>query len=332
MIAIELEAEEYDLQKSFEPSFVSSLYENPKPGVWIKVAGTLGKALRLEQHGDWVAAFCSTSIDEEHLKSLIVLETGLWYRDPSGFLEKVRAPFRGVLEKLAETHRGVRIPIAPHDAHYILLSVLLSRRANYEMVRRWCYAIWSRYDGNLERLAYLKPGALKAITRSYQLLEAVSVLRRIVRRFGSLRDWARDAASKPPELARLALLSVKGIGPKLADSVILSISRAPHFAPCDAHLARLVRRLGLIPGFRLPVKSLCARYACVEDLAERYGLKPCPIRGSCLRGILTSRLGPLAGWFQTLAYLHGRSFCRASKPDCDRCPLRRLCASSGKYN
>ncbi|MCD6421651.1 MAG: hypothetical protein J7L17_04515, partial [Thaumarchaeota archaeon] len=84
--------------------------------------------------------------------------------------------------------------------------------------------------------------------------------------------------------------------------------------------------------FRLPVKSLCARYVCVEDLAERYGLKPCPLRGSCLRAILTSRLEMLAGWFQTLAYLHGRSFCKAVKPACDKCPLKELCNLPNKGN
>ena len=332
MIRIELKVEDYDLQRSLEPSFVSSLYENPEPSVWVKAAGTLGKMLRLEQHGDRITASCSTRIDEESLKSLLALETGLWYENPLRLLGKAPEPFRRILKALAEVYRGVRIPIAPHDAKYILLSVLLSRRADYRMVRRWCSAIWSRYDGDLEKLASLKPSVLREITRSYQLFEAVKVIRGIIRRFGSLEDWVEGLAAKPPELARLTLLSVEGIGPKLADSIILSISRAPHFAPCDVHLARLVRRTGLIPDFKLPVKSLCARYICVEDLAERYGLSPCPLRGSCLRAILTSRLGMLAGWFQTLAYLHGRSFCRAVKPACDKCLLKDFCNLPNKGN
>ncbi len=325
MIKLELDAEDYSLQRSLEPSFISSLYERRHPTAWTKIAGKLGGRLKIEQHGSKIVASCSVKLNENELRRIVLLETGLWHENPMKELVKVSRGFREILEELAITYPGVRIPIAPHDSEYVFLAVLLSKRADYDIVRRWCRKIWEIYDGDLTRMAEASERELERITRSYQLFEAAGILREILQRSSNIERWLIDALSRPPEIARITLLSIRGIGPKLADSIILSTCDALHFAPCDIHLAKFIERTGLIQEFHLPVKSLCIRYSCSEDASRRYGIPLCPRSETCLRAIISSRLARLAGWFQTLVYLHGRKFCKTLNPACDICPLRRSC-------
>jgi len=323
MTRVAIRAEDYDLQKSMEPSFVSSMYVNKGPGVWVKISGTM-RGLRLEQRGDLLEAAFPAKVDEELLREVAITESGLWHEAFEKGLSMIGGGFREVLESLAGAYPGVRIPIAPRDLGHLLISVLLSKRANYDMVRSWCRKIWSRFP-DPRAFAEASIWDLGEIGRSYQLFEAVESIRDLSSRHGGLEPLLRELSSRPPEVARLLLLEGRGVGPKTADSIILSAFKAPHFAPCDVHLRKFVERTRIIQGFTMPSKQLCRRYVCTEDASGRYGLPKCPNGGSCLRGILTSTLGELAGWFQTLTYLHGRRFCRTANPRCEACPLREVC-------
>ena len=324
MVSISLEIECYDLQRSFEPSFLSSLYENPTRRRWIKIAGKLN-GIRIEQDGKLLKASYSGRIDRSRLEELVLLETGLWHEAFESRISEAPRSFRPILEALASEYPGVRIPIAPHDLQHLFLSVLLSKRADYRLVRSWCAAIWKVVDDDLEKLMSLSAKELEKITRSYQLYDALKSIRSAVELFGSLRSFRERVLRMCPEAARAMLMRIWGVGSKVADSLILSAFRATHFAPCDTHLVRLIKALGSIRRFRLPDEKLCMRYACSDEPVE--GLPSCPQYRQCLRGKLSSSLGELAGWFQTLAYIHGRLYCRKIKPRCDRCPLRSLCSS-----
>ena len=76
---VTLDAEEYDIQNTFKPSFISSLYENPREGVWVKVAGHLGGRLKLEQTGRQVRVVSTANLEKDELERLVLLETGLWH-------------------------------------------------------------------------------------------------------------------------------------------------------------------------------------------------------------------------------------------------------------
>lgn len=324
MVSISLEAEHYDLQRSLEPSFLSSLYENPARGRWIKIAGKLN-GVRVEQDGKLLKASYSGRIDRSKLKELTLLETGLWHEAFESRISEAPRSFRPILEALASEYPGVRIPIAPHDLQHLFLSILLSKRADYRLVRGWCAAIWKAVDDDLERLMSLSVKELEKITRSYQLYYALKSIRSAVELFGSLRSLHERVLRMRPEVARAMLMRVWGVGHKVADSLILSAFKATRFAPCDTHLVKLIKALRPIREFRLPDEKLCMRYACSDEPVE--GLPSCPQYRQCLRGKLSSSLGELAGWFQTLAYIHGRLYCRKVKPRCSRCPLRSLCSS-----
>jgi len=135
--------------------------------------------------------------------------------------------------------------------------------------------------------------------------------------------------SLPPELARIALThGCWGLGPKIADSIILSTFKATHFIPCDIHLRTVLSRLGLIEKsfIKMPEKSLCSKFLCDSALSKKFNIKLCPRakNESCIRKKL-SHLKELGGWFQTLIYLHGKNYCKTLKPRCALCPIKEFC-------
>jgi endonuclease III related protein len=97
---------------------------------------------------------------------------------------------------------------------------------------------------------------------------------------------------------REKLLSVRGIGPETADSILLYACRKPVFIS-DAYTQRILRRHGLIP----------------EDTDV-----------SQIRALFMTHLPhdpSLFNQFHALLVYTGKTFCRKS-PKCTRCPLRIL--------
>lgn len=340
-LEIVIDCGDYSLKNSLTPSFVSSLYESMRPDTWIKVAGRLGGMLKIEQRGRQLIISSTAEVSKNELEQLALLETGLWHDEFERELRKLPPSFRSVAEILAEAYPGVRVPIAPWDFDYIITAVLLSKRANYTMVRRWCRRLWEIFGDNLHNFPSAKSSTLRKITRSYQLKNATRSLKdlirvveepervnpEIIKRFGiPWKPISEYILNLPPEIARLILLSAWGIGPKVADSTILSTFRAPHFIPCDIHLRIFVERLSLVEDLRMPEKAYCRKFLCGNESA--WGLSPCS-SDKCLRAILRS-LGECGGWIQTLIYLHGKEYCRSMKPRCSECPLKKSCPSSGK--
>ena len=96
------------------------------------------------------------------------------------------------------------------------------------------------------------------------------------------------------------LLTLPGVGRKTANCVLGDAFGIPGIT-CDTHVIRLSRRLGLSENSD-PVKL-------EFDLAE---------------------IVPKANWtrFSHLLIHHGRSICKARKPDCENCPLAKHCPSA----
>lgn len=335
-----IECPNYSLKNSFSPSFISSLYEELTPNIWIKIAGHLGGKLKIEQRKKTLIVTTTAEIAKNELEQLMILETGLWCQDFEREVGSLPSRVRGAVEALADRYPGVRLPIAPRDFNYLLITTLLSKRANYNIVRRWCKKIWRIFDGDLDKMA--SRGCLEKLRRissSYQLADASKSLRDLLRilkkpekvrkeitsRFGSPRKPISEyILGLPPEVARMVLLSAWGMGPKVVDSLILSTFKAPDFIPCDTHLKRLAIKLVLVNDFVMPEKSFCKKFVCSPE--STWGLKPCP-NSQCLRANLRF-LGSLGGWIQTLVYLHGREYCRPIEPKCGECPIKDFCTKN----
>lgn len=100
------------------------------------------------------------------------------------------------------------------------------------------------------------------------------------------------------------LTALRGVGIKTAACVLCFAMDRPYM-PVDTHVHRVARRLGLIP------EEASADQA--HELLNRDRAVPKELR-------LT---------FHLQLIRHGRTICRAGRPDCERCPLEDLCPRVG---
>lgn len=304
---LEIEVEDYNLNNTMLPSFVSSLYVNLSGNRWRKIAGFLSGKLELMQRERVLEVRCTAEISRKSLLEYITLETGLWHEAFEYQINKLPSGVRIKAEALSKLYPGVRLPVAARDFDYLLIAIALSKRASYyRFVLPWCRVIFECYGADLNKIANLSESELRGIGSSYQLFELQKTLQSYIKIDSSA------LLKLSPEAARMKLMSCYGLGPKTVDSLILSTYRAPHFIPCDVHLKNVFGRLGLIDlkKSKMPVKSFCKRYPC----------EACPRAKVCIRGKL-GFLGELGGWMQTLAYLHGKRYCHANAPKCRACQL-----------
>ena len=105
-------------------------------------------------------------------------------------------------------------------------------------------------------------------------------------------------------LARKELLSLKGIGPETADSILLYAGQFPSFV-VDAYTNRLFSRLGVLSGTE--------KYAAVRDLFMSH--LPQDIQ--------------LYNEYHALIVIHCKDFCR-KKPLCNNCPCADICPAVGR--
>ena len=302
---------DYDLNLTLKPSFVSSLYVEKDKYEWVKQVGTYADNLTLKQEGDTLIASSTKLADEESLRRIVLCESGLWDEAPSARISRLRGPLKEQVKALAELFPGVRLSIAPHDFNCILISVILSKRAKYDVfVRKWVRALWAKWHCDLSFIANLTADDIKSIGTSYQLIDLTKTLKDFLRLKPKLDDVIE---------LRKSLMSCWGIGPKVADAIILFATPSPWVVPCDTHLQRISRRLGWIEkDVRLPAKSLCLKYHC-DECVDKYG--------SCLKVIIENMFPGFGGWIQTLTYLFGSSICSSQAPKCHLChpTLREYC-------
>jgi len=152
------------------------------------------------------------------------------------------------------------------------------------------------------------------------------------------RGSLRRMFAKPTVLLREELLGLEGIGPETADSILLYAGNHPVFV-VDAYTRRILERHDLVSGR--------ANYEEIRSLVERAlapctqtGFLPAPIPtgsvskvsgppGSCHipSRMSTATRAPLVQVFNEMHGLIvgvGKSFCKKSQPECERCPLQRF--------
>ena len=163
--------------------------------------------------------------------------------------------------------------------------------------------------GNLKRAGVLTPHALAAmpLTRLRVLVRPAGLYRTKPRRLkafcqhlvrvadGDLeRFFARDF-----DALREELLSLDGVGPETADSILLYAAEFPTFV-VDAYTIRFGRRVGWLRTDRYPTVQAFFESQIPPDLA-RY------------REV------------HALIVAHGKETCRP-RPRCESCPVNDLCA------
>lgn len=171
---------------------------------------------------------------------------------------------------------------------------------------------WTRVEeaiANLKRAGALDPRVLAAmpIRRLRALVRPAGLYRTKPARLRAFcRHLVRAADGDPDrffarelEVVRRELLSLDGVGPETADSILLYAAGFPTFV-VDAYTMRVGRRLGLFT---------TDRYEDVRSYFEAH----------------VRRDVPRYREFHALLVRHGKEICRP-RPRCDACPVNDLCA------
>lgn len=177
----------------------------------------------------------------------------------------------------------------------LLVAVILSAQCTDTAVNRATPALFAAAPNPRAMLA-LGATAIKTYIRSIGLYNnkaenIIKTCRLLLERHGGRIPATREALEALP-----------GVGRKTANVILNTAFAQPEIA-VDTHIYRVANRTGLAPGRNVRE---------VED---------------GLLAIVPKRY--LSGAHHWLI-LHGRYVCKARKPDCERCVIRRLCEWPGK--
>ncbi|MEO3992808.1 MAG: hypothetical protein QN229_00605 [Desulfurococcaceae archaeon TW002] len=237
--------------------------------------------------------------------------SGSWF-DARNYLSSVSEGFRNVVERLLTLYGDLGIPTSPLDELELFTTIILSRNTDYHRnTVGWVKKLLKVFP-SIDSLINAEPEFLTAeISSSYQVRE----LPRILDCYLRLKDYLRGSS----ENSRV-LLRCSGVGPKTLYAYILFIKLDSRYAPIDTNLLSLLSRLRnlrkTISKLRLPVKEYCLKHSCDSCLKNN----------TCIEAFLKNELGPMNGWFQTMAFLHNKTYCISKK--CVVCPLSKECLST----
>ena len=142
--------------------------------------------------------------------------------------------------------------------------------------------------------------------------------------------------SQPTEKLREELLSLNGIGPETADSILLYAGNHPVFV-VDAYTRRILDRHGIVPAKAdyEEIRQLFQR--SLEAVATEQESGPSELREPLEAGIRGAAHPPSAmstahrtALTQVYNEMHGlivgvgKNYCRKTKPICDDCPLQKF--------
>ncbi|SEP97785.1 endonuclease III domain-containing protein [Natrinema salaciae] len=127
--------------------------------------------------------------------------------------------------------------------------------------------------------------------------------------FGSAAAFDDFVKDEEPAIVRDTLLSVRGVGPKTADCVLLFAGGRGGVFPVDTHVHRIYRRMGIAPPE--------ADHEVVREVLEQ--------------DVPAAK----CGFGHTATIQFGREYCTARNPACledpDACPMADLCEQVGVY-
>jgi endonuclease-3 len=205
------------------------------------------------------------------------------------------ADVRPFIEALARANPNPRSELNYASPFQLLVAVVLSAQATDASVNKATRGLFAAAP-TPEAMAALGEEGIAPFIRSIGLwrakARAVAALSRIL--------VERHGGEVPAE--RAALEALPGVGRKTAN-VVLNVAFGQDTMAVDTHIFRLGNRTGLAPG-----KTVRAvEEALVKRIPREY-------------------LRDAHHWL----ILHGRYVCKARRPECWRCVVRRWCTYTGK--
>jgi len=201
-----------------------------------------------------------------------------------------------IIERLKKEYPDAGCTLDYNQAWKLLVSVRLAAQCTDARVNVVVQDLYARFP-DVEALAKASVEEIEAIVKPCGL--GHSKARDISACMKMLRD--KYDGKVPDDFD--ALLSLPGVGRKSANLIMGDVFGKPAIVT-DTHCIRLVNRMGLVDGIKEPKKVEMALWKIIP--AEE---------GS--------------GFCHRLVY-HGREICTArTKPYCDRCCLKDICAKTG---
>ncbi len=223
-----------------------------------------------------------------------------------------------VVDRLGELYW--RKAYGGQDAFACLVRTILSQNTSDVASQPAFDALIDRY-GESEIAAALREAPEEEIIASIrpaglynQKAEVLGIIAdRVETEFGGQDAFDRFVRSEPYETVRDELLSMRGVGPKTADCVLLFAGGREGVFPVDTHVHRVYRRLGVAPAN--------ADHEAVRAILEG--------RTEGSEGVPPEK----CGFGHTATIQFGREYCRARSPVCleevSKCPLANLCDQVG---
>ncbi|WP_299331953.1 endonuclease III domain-containing protein [Haloplanus sp.] len=201
------------------------------------------------------------------------------------------------------------------DAFPCLVRTVLSQNTSDVASQPAFDALMERYDDETDLAATLAGTDRKRLAETiesaglYNQKSRVIVesAEEVVADFGDAETFDRFVREGDPDEVRERLLSIRGVGPKTADCVLLFSGGRGGVFPVDTHVHRVARRLGLTP-------------ADADHEAVRKALEASVPAEKC-------------GFGHTATIQFGREYCSARTPACldgpEACPLYDSCDRVG---
>jgi endonuclease III len=207
-------------------------------------------------------------------------------------------PTKKVTRKVALEELAILEQLYPHpqtaleydNDFHLLVAVILSAQTTDARVNMTTPALFAKYP-TPEKLAAARPADVEKIIKStgffrMKTKNIINCARDLVERFGG--KVPRD---------REALESLAGVGRKTA-SVVMAAAFHEAALAVDTHVFRVSHRLGLT-----------------------LGTTPRQVEDDVTKLVPPEKWGDATHWL----ILHGRQICKAPTPQCERCPVNRLC-------
>jgi endonuclease-3 len=218
---------------------------------------------------------------------------------------QLRRKVRRVIDRLEEAH-GRQEWHCHGDALDVLIGTILSQNTSNRNSRRAfkkLKATFPAWDATADAPSASIERAIRGAGLSRQKSRRIrEILRTIRRERGELS--LQFLAEMDIGDARDYLRRFPGIGPKTVGCVLLFSFNMP-ILPVDTHILRIAIRLGLID----EKTSANEAHAALERLVDP---------------------GQFYN-FHILLILHGRRICKARRPRCHDCVLKRICPAGGDF-
>lgn len=209
-------------------------------------------------------------------------------------VNSTKAKLVDIFDILLQTYGPQSCPLLHNSPLQLLIAVMLSAQCTDKKVNSVTPVLFAKYP-DAEAFAAANPPELEKVIRPIGLFRAKSA--NII---AACRKILNEFKGKVPATMK-ELVSLPGVGRKTANVILGNAFNIPGF-PADTHVIRLMNRFGIVKT-DVPAK--------IEAVINQYM--------------------PEKYWtdFSHLLITHGRNRCKAAKPDCENCEIRRLCKRIG---